>query len=131
MLGPLAQAEDGASGGLEHLAGPGEDLPADQEGNQHLGVVGEVIPPAGQVVLVTAVGVARRVGVVLEQVDVASDPLLAQPGLRPFDQLGQDPLPRLVVDHQLGDVVAFRGGVFGVAAHIEVEASTVLQEDVG
>ncbi len=78
-----------------------------------------------------AVGVAGRVGVVLEQVDVPADALLAQPGLGTLHQRREDPLPRLVVGHQLGDVVALGGGVLGVAAHVEVEPGPVLQEHVG
>ena len=78
-----------------------------------------------------AVRVAGRVGVVLEQVDVPADALLAQPGLRPLDQRGEDPLPRLVVDHQFGDVVALGSGVLGMAADVEVEPGAVLQEHVG
>ena len=122
---------DGAPGRLEHLAGPGEDLPADQERDEDLGVAVEVVVALGQVVLVAAVGVAGRVGVVLEQVDVAADALFAQAGLGAGDQLGEDPLPRLVVGDQVGDLVALGRGVLGVAADVEVEAGAVLQEDVG
>ena len=131
VLGPLAQAEHRPPGRLEHLAGAGVGLPAHQERDEHLGVVGEVVPPAGQVVLVAAVGVAGRVGVVLEQVDVPADALLPQPGLGPLHQRREDPLPRLVVGDQLGDGVALRGGVLGMAAHVEVEPGPVLEEDVG
>ena len=49
--------------------------------NYLVGELGELAVAAHQVVLVAAVGVARRVGVVLEQVDVAVDPLVAQPAL--------------------------------------------------
>ena len=92
--------------------------------------MGEVVAPAGQVVLVAAVGVAGRVGVVLEQVDDASDALLAQPGLGPGDEVVEDPLPRLVVGDEIGDRVALGRGVLGVAADVEVEAGAVLQEHV-
>ncbi len=101
VLGPLAQAVDGAPGRLEDLAGAGVDLAGHQERDEDLGVVGEVVAPAGQVVLVAAVGVAGGVGVVLEEEDVAPDALLAQPGLGPLDQVGEDPLPRLVVGDQV------------------------------
>ena len=78
-----------------------------------------------------AVGVADRVGVVLEQVDLAADALFAQAGLGPGDELVEDPLPRLVVGHDVGDRVALGGGVLGVAADVEVETGAVLEEDVG
>src|SRR6202034_4283340 len=77
-----------------------------------------------------AVGVADGVRVVLEEVDLAADPFLPQPRLCPGDQLGEDPLPRLVVHDDVADLVALGRGVLGVAADIEVEAGAVLQEDV-
>ncbi len=77
VLGPLAHAEHGPAGGLEHLAGAGVDLSADEERDQHLGIGAEIVAPAGQVVLVAAVAVARRVGVVLEQIDDTPDALFA------------------------------------------------------
>ena len=39
--------------------------------------------------------------------------------------------PALSWMHQIGDVVALRGGVLGMEAGVEVEARPVLQEDVG
>ena len=77
-----------------------------------------------------AVGVAGGVGVVLEQVDVAGDALVVQPLLGVDQQPLEDPLPRLVVGDQLGDVVALGRGVLGVAADVEVEPGAVAEEDV-
>ena len=131
VLGPLAYAVLRAACGLEDLAGAGVDLAGDEERDEHLGVVGEVVAPRGQVVLVAAVGVAGRVGVVLEQEDDAPDALLAQTGLGGDDQVLQDPLAGLVVDHEVADRVAFGRGVLGVAAHVEVEPGAVLEEHVG
>ena len=62
--------------------------------------------PPDEVVLVAAVGVAGGVGVVLEEVDVAGDPLVAQPALGVDQQALEHPLPRLVVGDQVDDVVA-------------------------
>ena len=58
VLGPLAETEDRPPRGLQHLAGAGVDLPADEERDQYLGVVREVVAPAREVVLVASVGVA-------------------------------------------------------------------------
>ncbi len=113
------------------LPGAGVDLAADEERDEHLGVVGEVVAPARQVVLVAAVGVAGRVGVVLEQVDDAADALLAQSRFGPRDEVVEDALPRLVVGHQVGDGVALGCGVLGVTPHVEVQPGAVLEEDVG
>src|SRR5690606_10240106 len=76
VLGALGDRVGGAAGGLEHLAGAGVDLAAHEERDQDLGVVAHVVVAVGEVVLVAAVAVARRVGVVLEQVDRAADRLL-------------------------------------------------------
>ena len=84
-----------------------------------------------EVVLVAAVGVARGVGVVLEQEDVAADALVGQAALGVEQQVLEDPLARLVVGDQLGERVALRGGVLRVRADVEVEARAVAQEDVG
>ena len=101
VLGPLADAVDRAARGLQHLAGAADDLPGDQERDQHVGQPAELAVPADQVVLVAAVGVAGGVGVVLEQVDVAGDALFAQPPLGVDEQALEDPLPRLVVGDQV------------------------------
>ena len=79
VLGALRQAVDRTAGGLQAPCPPRVDLAADEERNEHLGVMGEIVAPAGQVVLVAAVGIPRRVGVVLEEVDDPADPFLAQP----------------------------------------------------
>ena len=85
---------------------------------------------ADQVVLVAAVGVARGVGVVLEQVDLAVDALLGQPPLGVDHQALEDPLPRTVVDDQLAQVVALPRRVLGVAADVQVQPRPVAQEHV-
>ena len=130
VLGALGDAVRRAARGLGDLAGAHDDLPGHQERDQHVGQAAELAGPADQVVLVAAVGVAGRVGVVLEQVDLAGDALVVQPLLGVEEQPLEDPLPRLVVGDQLDDVVALRGGVLGVAADVEVEPGAVAQEDV-
>src|SRR3546814_2777987 len=90
----------------------------------------EVVPPRGEVFLVAAVAVARRVGVVLEEVDDAADALLAEPCLGRLEQLLEDPLPRLVVGDEVEDRVALGCGVLGMGADVEVEPGAVGQEQV-
>ena len=130
VLGPLGDAVHGAPGRLEDLPRAGEDLAADEERDQDVGEAGEVALPLDEVVLVAAVGVAGRVGVVLEQVHLTPDALLPQPLLGRHEEALEDPLPRLVVDHHVVDGVALGGGVLGVGADVEVEPGPVLQEDV-
>ena len=59
VLGTLGDRVRRPACGLQHLAGAGVDLAADEERDQHLGVVPEVVVTAREVVLVAAVGVAR------------------------------------------------------------------------
>src|SRR6266511_4082736 len=130
VLGALAHAVDRAARGLQHLAGAADDLPGDQERDQHVGQPGELAVPCHTVVLVAAVGVAGRVGVVLEQVDVAGDALLVQPALGVHQQALEDALARLVVHHQIDQVVALGRGVLRVGADVEVQPGAVAQEHV-
>jgi len=121
VLGALAHAVDRAARRLQHLAGADDDLAANQERDEHVGQSGELALPAHQVVLVAAVGVAGAVGVVLEQVDVAGDALLAQPPLGVHGQTLEDPLAGLVVGDQVDRAVALGAGVLRVGADVEVE----------
>src|SRR5690606_10048605 len=119
-----------AAGSLGELARSQEDLAGDEEGDQHLDGAMEILVPADQVVLVAAIGVAGRVGVVLEEVDLASDALFLEALLGRVDQALENPLPRLVVCHHVDQRIALRSRVLGVAADVEVEASAVLEEHI-
>src|SRR5690606_23140812 len=57
--------------------------------------------------------------------------LFLEPLLSRVHQAFEDALTGLVMGHQVDEGVAFGGGVFGVAPDVEVEAGTVLQEDIG
>lgn len=65
-----------------------------------------------QIVLVAAVGVARRVGVVLEEVDVARDSFLVQASFGVYQESFQNALAGLVVGDQFRHVVTFGCRVF-------------------
>lgn len=130
VLGSLGDAEHRAPGGLEHLAGPRVHLPGNEERDQHVGELREVALALHEIVLVTAVGVPRRVGVVLEEIDLAPDTLLTESLLGTADEPLEDPLPRLVMHDEVRDGVALRRCVLGVAADVEVQPGTVLEEHV-
>ena len=130
MFGPLGQAERGGLRCLQHLAGTADKLARHQEWQQHVRYPGEFAGPHDQIILVASVGVACRVGVVLEQVDVPADALIVEPLLGVDEQVLQHPLARTIVGDELDQVVAFGGGVFGMAAHVEVQPRTVAQEYV-
>src|SRR4029450_4224330 len=74
--------------------------------------------------------VARRVGVVLEEKDVAGQPVLAQALLRLVPEVLDDPLARLVVADQLGDVIALGGRVLRVEPGVEIEPRPVFEKHV-
>src|SRR6476661_69219 len=130
VVGPLADGEARAVCRRDDLAGSADDLPADEERDEHVGDPLEVAGPPIEVVLVTAVGVAGGVGVVLEDEDLALHPVVAEPALGVLDETLEDPLPRLVLDDELTHGVALGRGVLRVGAHVEVEARTVAEEDV-
>src|SRR2546425_13345591 len=131
VLGPLAQAVVEAAGGLEHLAGAGKDLPGDEERDEGLGQALKGDIAADQIVLVAAVGVAGRVGVVLEQQDISRNAVFPEALFGLVQEVLHDALAGLVVNDQLGDVVAFRGRVLGVEAGIEIEPGPVFEKDIG
>ena len=130
VLGALGDRVRRATGGVQDLAGAGIDLPADEEGNQYLGVVAHVVGSPGEVVLVAPVAVAGRVGVVLEQVDRAADRLLCETLLGRRNQRLEDPLAGLVVDNKVVQRIALRRGVLGMRPDVEVQPSAVLEEHV-
>jgi hypothetical protein len=80
---------------------------------------------------VAAVGVAGRVRVVLEEQDIARDAVLAQPLLRLVQEILDDALAGLVVDDEIGDVVALGRRVFRVKARVEIEPRAIFEKDVG
>ena len=131
VLGPLGQAVHRAPGRLQHLACAGVDLAGHEERDEHVGVVGQVVAPAGQVVLVAAVAVAGRVRVVLEQVDDAADALLPEALLGGAEELLEDALAGLVVHDEVVDGVALGRRVLGMRTDVEVQTGAVGQEHVG
>src|SRR5881296_3128475 len=131
VLRALAQAVVEAARRLEHLPRAREYLSRDEERDQRLGQPLERHVAADEIVLVAAVRVPGGIRVVLEEQDIARDPVLAQPLLGLVQKVLDDALARLVVDHQLGDVIALRRRVLRVETGVEVEARAVLEEDVG
>ena len=61
------------------------------------------------------------VGVVLEKVDVAADPLTEQPLLSVNDQVFEDPLTGPIMVDQLYEAVALGRRVLGVGSHVQVD----------
>jgi hypothetical protein len=78
----------------------------------------------------TPVRVPGAVGVVLEDIDLTSDPLLLETLLGTPYQALEDPLSRLVVGDDVFEVVALGGCELGVGADIEIETGPVLEKHV-
>src|ERR1035437_889599 len=93
VVRPLADAVGRSTGCGGDLAGATDDLAADQERNQDVGQPLELPRSSDQVVLVAAVGVAGRVGVVLEDIDLAGYTLVGYPLLGICDEPLNDALP--------------------------------------
>ena len=116
------------------LTGTNQNLAGHQERHELLNQVVELQLAADQVVLVAAVGVARRVHVVLEQVQFTVEG--AALGTREqalaggTRQIGEEQLTSAFLCEQLVNAAAFGGGVLGVRTHIKVEPTAVGQEDV-
>src|SRR5918997_5228229 len=75
VLRSLRDREHRASWRLQDLAGTREDLPGYEKWNKRVSELLELSKPRNEVVLMAAIRVTRRVSVVLEQVDLTSDPL--------------------------------------------------------
>jgi hypothetical protein len=111
------------------LPAPDDDLPGHQERDQHVGQPAELPGRLTQVVLVAAVGVARRVGVVLEEVDLAGDALVVQPllGVESSPSRTRSPALSWVTSSTMSSHsgVAYSGG-----CRRRGRAGAVAQEDV-
>ncbi len=79
-----------------------------------------------------AVGVASGVGVVLEQVDVATDALVGQPLFGVDQKVLQHALTCAVMGDELNEAVTLGRRVLRVRPpHVEVETGAVAEEHVG
>ncbi len=107
-------------------AGPGHDLPRDEEWREVTNDVGEWRRALHEVVLMRAVRRALVVGVVLVQVDRrrSRDERCAS------SSLGHDSLASLVPDHDVARIGALRRGVLRVRV-VDVQPRSVGQDDVG
>lgn len=130
VLGALGEAERRGLRRGEHLSRAADQLTSDQERQQDIGDTGELAGTDDEVVLVASVRVARRIGVVLEQIDIATDALVGEPLFCVDEQILEDQLPRPVVVDQLDEAVALGGRVLRVRTHIEVESRAVLEKDI-
>ena len=116
------------------LTGTDQDLAGHQERNELGNQVVELQLATDQVVLMAAVGVARRIHVVLEQVQLTVEGAALRTceqalagGTR---QISEKQLTGAFLHEQLINAAALGGGVLGVRTHVKVEPAAVGQEDV-
>ena len=122
--------ESGSSRCLQDFACTSIDLSAYEKRNQHFAVDAEIIVAGNAVIFVTAVTVACRVGVVLEEIDVPVDAFLRQPFFGAGKELLKDAFSGFVVGSEIADRVTLGRGVLGMAADIEIKTSSVAQKDI-
>ena len=77
-----------------------------------------------------AVRVSRGVRIVLEQIDVPSNPLFGETLLSINHKAFENSLPRLVVGHRGNYVVAFRRRVLGMTSHVEIKPGSIPQKNI-
>ena len=130
MIRPLAHAVDRTAWRLHYLPGTTDDLSRHQEGNERVCQATKLTLTTDQKVLVAAIGIAGRIGVVLEQIDITGDAFFAEALLRVHEKSLKDSLSCFVVNNGRDDVVTLGSGVFRVTANIKVETCTVAEEDV-
>ena len=79
MVGPLTDLVCRPVADDVQPSGTGDDLAGNEEGDQRVGDAAELAAPGDQVVLVTTVGVAPGIDVVLQHVDAGVDALVGHP----------------------------------------------------
>ena len=116
-----------------------QDLPRDEEGDQRVCNLTKIPASVEQVVFVATVGISLRIDVVAEQVD----PLPFRShgrgarcaGVHAFvgaiGESDEHGVSRAILGEKIVEAVAFSGRVFGVGADVQVEASSVAEEEIG
>ena len=130
VLRALGEAERRRLRRGENLSGAADQLSCDQERQQDVGDPRELARPDHEIVLVTPVGVARRVGVVLEQVDVAADALVGEALFGVDEKVLEHQLSRAIVVDELDETVALGSRVLRMRPYVEVEPRSVLEEHI-
>src|SRR5439155_23685414 len=130
MLRALRDVIDRAPPGAKHLPGPSEDLPCDQERNELFGHVVEISLAIGQVILVAAVRITHKIGVIFKDGELALKPLLMHLILGVIEQAFQNTLAGFVVDHDVHGARALWGGVLRMTPSVEIETRPIFEKDV-
>src|SRR5712692_1444858 len=128
MLRALTEAELEPADRAQDFTGTGEYLAGHEEGDEASSQMLEGDVTARQIVLVAAVRVSDRIGVVLEAQNGSGESLLVDEAAGAEQEVCDDALASLVVSHQLSDVVGFGGRIFRVKPAVEIEAAAVLEE---
>ena len=116
----LREAERRGLRSLQYLSGAADQLARDEERQQDIRNAENSPAARDEKVLVAAVRVSGRVGVVLEEIDVATNTLLGESRLGVDQQFFEHTLTGTVVIDQLDEAVALGRRVLRVRTHIQV-----------
>ena len=116
---------------LQNLSRSTIDLPRDEEGNELLCDFPKIDVAAHEEVFVAPVGIAKRVRIILENVDFPGETFFSQSFFSRRQAGFKQSLTGLIVDDEIENVVTFGGGIFRMAAGVLIKPSAVYQESVG
>src|SRR5690348_17218354 len=116
VLGALGDEELRPARDLEDLPSARIDLSGDEKGDQLLRHLPKIDIPPHEIILMAYIGIAKRIGIVLKDIDLSRETFFPEALLRSWEARLQQPLSCLVVNHQIQDTVALGCRVFGMAA---------------
>src|ERR1051326_8517037 len=106
VLGALGDEELRPARALEDLARDRIDLSGDEKGDQLLRHLPKIDVPPHEIILMASIGVAKRIGIVLKDIDLSRETFFPEALLRGWEARLQQALSCLVVNHQIQDTVA-------------------------
>jgi hypothetical protein len=131
VLRSLRDGELRSTSCLQHLACTGVNLPAHEEWDEHFGVVAKVVISAREIVLVAPIAIASRISVIAKEVDISANSFFVEPFLSRLHELLKDPLPCLVMGHEVIERVTFSGGILRVRADVQIQTCPICKENIG
>ena len=110
---------------FQHLPRSAIDLPRDEEWNELLRNLPKIDVAAHEEVFMAPIGVAKRIRIVLENVDFPGEAFFSQSFFRCRQASLEQSLAGFIVDDEIKNVVALGGGILRMAACVLVKSSAV------
>ena len=130
MLRPLRNVIHRAPPSAKYFTGPRKNLSRHQERDELFSHVVEIGAAVRQIIFVAAVRVADKIGIVFEDRQLTLKTFLMHLVLRIIEQVFQNPLTGLVVDHHIHGAGALGRGVLRMTARVEIKARSIFQKDI-